>query len=460
MTDTLIIGAGLSGLTIAHLLKTRCYGHTFLLLEKQEKTGGAIQTCAENGFIAEAGPHGFLDNCPESRELLVETGLESECLRAPLGRFARYIYLNKQLNRIPQTPAAILTTSLIGWQDKLRVLADLWKKPLAGEPTVAQWAAYRFGEALLPFLDAALTGTYGGDMDRLVIDGVMPGVRALERRHGSVIRGLLASRRKRTDPKRPTLPAMTSFAGGMQRLPERLSEFLQPETELRLGCKAVKIRQVTSGWEVDTEKGTFTGANLVLALPVNASLALLHDIDTAMPLSKIPEAKIATVALGFDKEVDLPPGFGYLIPEREGRFTLGTLFSSNMFPGRASGGGSLIEVLVGGRRHPERTGFEDEVLIGQAVQEVKDILNISRQPVHIRVLRSGWGIPQPEQGYPQLTAWRNRLTENHRGLFVCGFGWDGIGINDMIKTAGRVAEGILAGQTESSREAAVKGVYF
>ncbi len=458
MTDTVIIGAGLSGLTVARKLQNRCYGHTFLLLEKNDKTGGVIKTYNEKGFIAEAGPHGFLDNCEEARELLSETGLETECIKAPLGRFVRYVYLHGKLQQIPQTPRTILSTPLLTWRDKLRVLDDIRKKPLAGQPSVSQWAQYHFGPGLLPFIDAALTGTYAGDMERLTIDGVMPGIRALEKRHGSIIRGLLAKNRQ-SSGRRRSMPAMTSFPTGMHRLPERLTAFLRPEAELICGCPVMKIRKTEYGWAVDSERGTFEAGNLVLALPINTSLALLRDIDGEMPLSKIPEAKITTVVLGFDKDKLLPPGFGYLIPHRENRFTLGTLFSSNMFPARAPGGCSLIEVLVGGRRHPDRAELDEQVLLDHALQDIRNILEITEQPVHWKILRNCSGIPQPEQGYPELLAWRNKLIGKHNGLYVCGFGWDGIGINDMIRTAGRVADSIMAGH-RPAEDTVVKGVYF
>jgi protoporphyrinogen/coproporphyrinogen III oxidase len=458
--DTVIIGAGLSGLTIAQTLRVRCYGHSFLLLEKQERTGGAIRTHAEHGFIAEAGPHGYLDNCRESRDILADIGLDTECVLAPLSRFARYVYVAGALRQIPQTPLSILKSPLLRWKAKFQVLADLWKKPLQGEPTVAAWAAYRFGSPLLPYIDAALTGTYAGDMDRLAIDGVMPGIRVLEKKYGSVIRGLLAAKWQRNRPGRLSMPAMTSFPGGMQRLPERMTEFLQPGVDLLLDCTVGKILKTDSGWQVESAKGDFQAANLVLALPVNTSLGLLKEIDNRMPLSQLPEARVVTIALAFAGEVRLPPGFGYLIPENEGRFTLGALFSSNMFPGRAPAGCSLIEVLIGGRRHPERTELDDQALIRQALEDVKDILNITSEPIYTKVLRNSSGIPQPEQGYPELLAWRERLESEHRGLFICGFGWDGIGINDMIKTAGRVAERIMAGRNNSGQEPSVKGVYF
>lgn len=65
--QTVIIGGGLSGLTVAHKLKLHAPGHNFVVLEKENRAGGVIQTHQDQGFITEIGPHGFLDNCPESQ---------------------------------------------------------------------------------------------------------------------------------------------------------------------------------------------------------------------------------------------------------------------------------------------------------------------------------------------------------------------------------------------------------
>jgi oxygen-dependent protoporphyrinogen oxidase len=281
--DTLIIGGGLSGLTVAHKLRHSCPGHQTLILEKSERPGGVIWSHAELGFLAENGPHGFLDNCPESQLLLQETGLDQECVKAPLSRFVRYVCMDGGLRCIPQSPRKIIMAPLISPLAKLRVAGELFKKPLTGEPTVAEWVAHRFGPALLPYVDAVFTGTYAGDLNRLVIDGVMPGVRRLEMLHGSVIRGLFAKMRQAGKDKTTSgggkkkgLPAMTSFPGGMGRLPEKLAESLQPGRDLLLNCGILAIRQSQSGWEVETDLGPYQATNLVLALPINSSLGLLH----------------------------------------------------------------------------------------------------------------------------------------------------------------------------------------
>ncbi|HBE94261.1 MAG TPA: protoporphyrinogen oxidase, partial [Desulfovibrio sp.] len=150
--------------------------------------------------------------------------------------------------------------------------------------------------------------------------------------------------------------------------------------------------------------------------------------------------------------------FGYLAPEREQRFTLGALFSSHMFPGRAPGGHQLLEALVGGRRHPERLELSDAQLIESVYADLSQLMELP-PPAYTAVLRPRAGIPQLEEGYTGLLDWRRTLQAAHAGLHLCGFGWLGIGINDMIKEARRMALSICT-QAGAEEERAVKGVYF
>jgi len=462
--DVIIVGAGLSGLAVARFLRDKRPELKLLLLESRDHPGGAIKSHSEEGYLAEWGAHGFLDNCLESRVLVHLAGLEQEVEKAPLSRFGRYICLEGRLRPIPQTPGKILRAPLVPLSAKLRVLADLWKKPLPGTPSVAAWVEHRFGARLLPFADAVFTGTYAGDIERLRIGAVMPALRAMEREHGSVIRGLLARRRSgegRKKKKGSGLPAMTSFTAGMSRLPQELAAPFVASRELMLRTAVRGIRRDGNAWLVETASNRFTGLHLVLALPVNPSLKLLASLDgtTPPPLERVPEARIATVALGFDEQAAIPFGFGYLAPEQEQRFALGALFSSHMFPERAPAGRQLMEVLVGGRRHPERVDMEEKDLIRSVLDDLSALMDLPRQPLFARVLRPESGIPQLEEGYQELLAWRDNLEGNRDGLHICGFGWKGIGINDMAKEAWRVARRILS-QELAREEDELKGIYF
>lgn len=460
--DVCIIGTGISGLSTAAFLLDQQPDLRILMLEKADQSGGAISSYHQDGFLAEWGPHGFLDNCEASRELIRFASLEGELETTPLSEFVRYVCLDGKLQCIPQTPLRILRQPLISVPAKLRVLADLWRKPMPGSPSVAQWVEYRFGKALLPFADAVFTGTYAGDINKLKIDAVMPGVRGLEQQDGSVIRGVIKKMlaKRKGGHKRKGMPAMTSFKEGMGRLPQRLSEKIGDKATILYNTEATSLTKTDDQWQVTTGAAAYNCADLVVALPVNAGLPLLRQSQPLQPpLSSLPEARIVSVILGFTEEAQVPFGFGYLAPEKEERFSLGTLFSSHMFPGRAPQGHQIMEVLVGGRRHEKRLLLSDNELINHVYQDIRQIMDLPKAPCFSKVLRSPYGIPQLESGYTDLLAWRERVMQGEPNLHICGFGWKGIGINDMTTEGRKMAQRIITRQ-EQGDSAEVKGVYF
>ena len=465
--DICIVGAGISGLALAAFLRKEQPQRSIMVLEKGARPGGAIRSYQGEGYLAEWGPHGFLDNRAESQELIALAGLEHDKCIAPLSRFVRYLCLNGRLALVPQTPARIIMAPLMNWSAKFRmVLGDLQRPYINGEPTVAQWVEQRFGPALLPFADAVYTGTYAGDIERLRIDGVMPGLRALEKEHGSVLRALFArmrarkrERRARGAPK-PNLPAMTSFIAGMEQFPLALAKPLLDAGLLRLSAEVFSVQPVESGWELNTEQAAYHCKKLVLALPINACLKLLkQSLPTpAAPAWALPEARINSVLLGFGPEAKIPFGFGYLAPEQEKRFALGALFSTHMFPGRAPENGQLLEVLVGGRRHPERLSLSDSETIERVYADVRQLMPLPEAPRFSAVLRPEAGIPQPEDDYLKLLIWREQVHKQYPSLHLLGFGWNGIGLNEMVREAKLLALALASRPMVSVSE--VKGLYM
>ncbi|MDH3392929.1 MAG: protoporphyrinogen oxidase [Desulfobulbaceae bacterium] len=454
--QVIIIGGGLSGLATAHFLRKQQPDLDLLLLEAGNRPGGAIRSFSEEGFLAEWGPHGFLDNIPESRELLADTGLDQQAQRAPLKKFLRYVCHQGHLVALPQSPKQLITTPLLSPTGKLRLLGDLWIKPILTEQSLGEWAAHRFGHEVLPLVDAAATGTFAGDYQRLSIDAVMPGVRKLEKDYGSILRGLRAKKKNAKDKKTGQMPSMLSFPEGM----EHLVATLAANNPLRTNTRVNAISRSDSQWRLETAEVTYTTPTLIVALPVNAALPLLTPLS-APPVPEVPEARINNVLLGFTDRVKIPYGFGYLAPERENRFALGAMFSTHMFPGRAPQGKVLIEVLVGGRRHPERLDLHDDELLANILTDLGELLPLTEPPCFSKVLRPAGGIPQMEVGnHQQLTAWRHQCEQTYPGLHLCGFGWDGIGMNDMIKSAKQIALAAGAGVGKTQEEAPVKPVYF
>jgi oxygen-dependent protoporphyrinogen oxidase len=265
---------------------------------------------------------------------------------------------------------------------------------------------------------------------------------------------------RREKSKKRGLPAMTSFAGGMAILPKALAAHLAEQGCLAYGNGVQAVQRQEGGWRLQAEQGEYCCGHLVLALPVNQGLALLAEAlpEQKPPRAAVPEARILSVLLGFDDRARIPFGFGYLAPEQEQRFALGALFSSHMFPGRAPDGHQLLEVLVGGRRHPERLELGDAELIDAVLRDLGRLMTLP-PPSYTAVLRPRAGIPQLEEGYTDLLQWRRNLHAVYPDLHLCGFGWKGIGINDMVKEARTMA--LRIGSQSGVRDTnEVKGVYF
>ncbi|MDR9500588.1 MAG: protoporphyrinogen oxidase [Desulfurivibrionaceae bacterium] len=451
--DVIIIGAGISGLACAHFLKRQRPELSVLVVEKSDQAGGVIRSHSEQGYLCEWGPHGFLDNKEESREILADLDLIHEVQRAPLSEFQRYLCRQGRLVALPQKPLELLTSKLLTPWAKVRLLGDLCRKPLAGQPTIGEWAAYRFGKGVLPLVDAAVTGTFSGDLDRLSMDAVMPGVRRLEMEHGSLLRGLKKKGRAKKEKSSAFLPAMINFQQGLEKLVQAMAK----GHEIKNGCEVHGLAPQGERWQLATNGGPLLARHVICALPVNRALALLAPFRP--PVQQVPESFICNVSLGFVDNGAIPKGFGYLTPECEGRFVLGCMFTSRMFPGRAPQGRVLLEALVGGRRHPERLELSDEEMGRRVVADLRQLLPLPEAPEFVRVLRPPSGIPQLEKDHLDLLAWRTELEEQNRGLALCGFGWDGIGINDMTRSA-RQAVAAMGQERRSDQGPEVKPVYF
>lgn len=450
--DVIIVGAGLSGLSVAHFLRKTAPQLDILLLEGAGRPGGAIRSTSADGFLAEWGPHGFLDNVEEGRELLNDLDLGDQILRAPLRKFLRYICRNDRLETIPQTPPALIRSKLLPPWSKLRMFGDLFRKPRSEEQTIAAWASHRFGRAILPFADIALTGTYAGDIHQLSIDAAMPGLRKLELEYGSVFKGAIQSRRNKVQTD---LPAMISFKQGM----ETMVSALAADKRIEFNAPVNGIMHENGSWKLDAAGNSHSARRVVIALHINRALPILNELAVA-PATAVTEAVVYNVVMGFESGADIPFGFGYLAPREENRFALGALFPSHMFPGRAPEGLQSLEVLIGGVRNPHHLTLSDDALLDETYHDVSRLIQLPKRPRFQMVLRPAIGIPQLEMGHHRFQDYRLRMERTHPGLYVCGFGWDGIGVNDMIKQAKHTAGSLIEGVSAGPGRVTVKGVYF
>ncbi len=99
---TVIVGGGISGLSLAYFLLNRRPSLDIIVLEAEKKAGGKIWTDKVNGFLCEGGVNGFLDNRPRTLELIANLGLSP--LRSNDTARKRYIFSAGKLHLLPESP--------------------------------------------------------------------------------------------------------------------------------------------------------------------------------------------------------------------------------------------------------------------------------------------------------------------------------------------------------------------
>jgi oxygen-dependent protoporphyrinogen oxidase len=458
MANIVVIGAGISGLSLAYRLEQVLPDANVTVLEQLNRPGGTIWTEEREGFRVEIGPNGFLDTKPSTLHLCHEIGLE-QCLvsASEVSGRNRFLFLNDRLHLLPNGPASLLRTNLLSWRGKLRLLTE----PLRGrrqddrDESIDAFARRRAGREVADvFADAMVTGIYAGDPTLLSLRASFPRVAQSEERYGSIIKGMRHTARERRAEaaargetyQRPG--KMWSLRGGLRGLVESLSERLKQPPTLGAGIRRVSMSHDAAGtWLVEGRgRDQWRADVVVLTCPAYEQAALLADLDRSLAdaLTRIPYNRVAVVALGY-RQVDVPgglDGFGYIAPQRTRRDVLGVQWCSSIFPGRAPPGMVLLRALCGGWHRPEIPGWSDERLLEAVRAELALSMQIHAPPVFHHIVRWDRAIPQYQLGHLERVAAIEERASRYPGLFLGGNAYRGVAMNDCTEQAMVLAEKI------------------
>lgn len=446
-----IIGAGISGLSLGYAILQKRQDVELKIFEAESRPGGKIWTEKADNYLCEASVNGFLNNKPETLELAERLSLHT--LRSNDNARKRYILTKNKLKLIPDNPKAFFTSDFLSITGRIRVLCEYFApKGKEDDESLESFALRRVGrEFYEKLLDPMASGIYAGDPSKMSIKSCFGKVFDIERKYGSLIKGFIAigKQAKRSGEKVSAGPSgvLHSFSAGMYSLIESLKNHLGDRIVTGKGVRAVQKKADT--FEIFFNDSTTYETNvLIFATPAYNTSEAIRDMDTTISgiLKTIPYPPVTVVGIGLEKNKIKAntDAFGFLIPAKENRKILGTLFDSSIFSNRAPDGKVLLRTFVGGARSPELALLDDEELINTVMSELKGILKISAEPDFIKIFRWNKAIPQYLVGHHEKLRVLDNELLRHKGLYLTGNAYRGVSVNDCIANSFELAEKIVS----------------
>lgn len=448
----IILGGGISGLSLAWFLKRRFGERIDLkLLEKAERPGGWIQTIQHEGFLFEKGPRGCRSkhDAIETLKLIEQLNLQNQVIAASPSARYRYLLMDKKLRRLPAGPFSLMASSLMCAVISA-FIRDLRTLPAEQEDeSIYCFISRRFNRAIAEkLIDPFVSGIFAGDIRKLSIKSCFPLLHQWEQSHGSVLKGALASGRKKTSTLSPFIQEMQkhplfSLKKGMASLVDELAKKLQPHLLLSHEVKALRWRQQCV--EIELSNGlTLEADHLFSTIPAYALAPLVAPLHQALSslLADIPTVSLALVSLGYHRSVLPKKGFGYLVPTREKEKILGVVWDSSVFPQQNQiPEETRLTVMMGGEHMPHMIRFSEQELKAMALNAISSHLGIETVPDAISVTVAKSAIPQYVIGHARkVTALETTLSRVVPNMTLSGHSFYGISVNDCIANNKRLEE--------------------
>ncbi len=461
-----IAGGGITGLSAAFYLKKH-YADLGIpveitIVEKSERLGGKIRTLHRDGFVIEKGPDSFLARKTPIINLIKDLGLEDQLVATNPNAKTNYILHRGKLHAMPLglvlgIPTAVtpfIKTGLISPLGKLRAAMDLLlpRRGTDEDESLGGFIRRRLGQEVLDHItEPLLAGIYAGDTQSLSLTATFPQFKQIERKHRSLILGMLAA--KKVMPRQEGLPEIArrslflTFKQGLTTLVDKLEQSLSG-VRFVTGQGIEQLTIVGEGYDLKLTDGSELEADgLIMALPAFEAARLLKDVPGAETLEQVSYASVANIALAFnEEEVGRPlTGSGFVVPRKEGRLITACTWSSSKWLHAAPEGKVLLRTYVGRSNDQDWLQLSATQLIDGVRADLKETMGINAEPEFVEITRCLRSMPQYPVGHRERLAKLNeRLKEQMPGVWLCGAGYEGVGIPDCVQQGRTAAERVVA----------------
>lgn len=428
---TAVVGAGLSGLVRARRLVAR--GQDVVLFEESDRAGGVVRSEKRHGYLLELGPN-TVRPTPELWSLVEELGLAEQALFAD-ARLPRYVDFGGRLHPLPASLPAVVGTKLLSTAGKLRVLREPFVP--RGDPSAESVHAFFSrrvgGEVAERLVEPFVSGIWAGRSDELAVAHAFPSLARAEKEFGSLTRAGIAGLARPSGKPAPRR-GLLSFPSGLEALPRRLAAELGDRVRLR--TRVESLRRAGARWALSAGGEEVSVDAVCIATPARDAARLLRDLDprASAALESVAHPPLVVLHLAWTGSIPLP-GFGHLVVPHPSRRILGAVWSSNLFPGRAPAGSSLLTVFLGGARDPAALDLSDDEILAVAKRDLDAALPPRPDPAPILVTRYPRALPQYGFGHGRLLDEVDRAERAMPGLTLLGSYRGGVSVGDVVRSA-------------------------
>lgn len=458
-----VIGGGLSGLSAAFYVR-KFYREAgvdtdIVLIEKDRTLGGKIETLHRDGFVIEKGPDSFLARKTAMSDLAKELELDHELVTTNPDAKKTYILQRGKLHPMPAglvlgIPTEIgpfLKSGLVSFGGKVRAMMDFMIPPRRSQADESLGALIerRLGtEVLENMTEPLLAGIYAGDMRKISLQATFPQFGEVERRHGSLIRGMITGRKPAETHTGTKKSMFLTFTKGLQSLVHGLiHELHDVEQRTETAAASIKVHNGSDAahrYEVVLDNGESLWADdIYVTTPNFAAAELLRPHVDVAALDAVNYVSVANVVLAFNKEDTKGEhdGSGFLVPRKEGRNITACTWTSTKWLHTSPEDKVLLRCYVGRAGDEQNVDLPDEALEELVRRDLREIMGITAQPLFTEITRLKHSMPQYPVGHPAaIAALRSELARVLPGVYAFGAGYDGIGMPDCIKQAKLIAE--------------------
>lgn len=437
-----IIGAGITGLTIAYYLTKE--GIKTTVFEKSDHIGGVINSITEDGFCFETGPNTGTLSSIEAVELFENLANDFEIEIANDKSKKRLIWKKGKWHALPSGLVGGITTPLFTFGDKLRILGEPFRKSGTNPyESVADMVKRRLGKSFLEYaVDPFISGVYAGDPEYLVTKFALPKLYNLEQDFGSFIGGSIKKAKQLKEENNNNVTKQVfSAKGGLLNIVKALVKNIGEQNILT--NQNVEIEKKDNVYLINGEEYTHVITTINSAeLPKVMKFIEPNELDD---ITNLKYARVAEVAVGFKKwqGIDIN-AFGGLVPTVEKKNILGVLFMSSMFKNRAPENAALLTVFVGGTKRDDLMDMTKEQLFDIMKKDLTEMLGLSEfKPDLLKIWFHDNAIAQYGKDSEKRFEAIERIENKYKNFILAGSIRDGIGMSDRIKQGTNIAKQVI-----------------